>query len=69
MRSIYILLASSNPTGPENQPPFMILRISAFAASSRPARLSPEDTLPERSKAEEERPASMSLEKEEGSGV
>ena len=64
MRSIYTRLASSKPMGRLNQPPFMMAMISVFAASSRPARLSPETRLLERSKVEEERPASASLKKE-----
>jgi hypothetical protein len=43
----------------------MIAIISLFASSSRPARLSPEVRLPDRSKVEEERPDSASEKKEE----
>ena len=61
--SVYIRLASSNPTLRFR----MIFWISFLLASSSPARESPAATLPDRSKAEDDRPASMSLEKEEGS--
>jgi hypothetical protein len=44
----------------------MIFCISFLLALSKPARLSPEATFPERSNAEDENPASMSEEKEEG---
>jgi hypothetical protein len=44
----------------------MIFWISLFEASSRPARESPDDRFPVRSKALEESPLSMSAAKEDG---
>jgi hypothetical protein len=48
---------------------FIIVCTSFFAASSRPWRESPASTLALRSKAEDERPASMSSRKELGRRV
>ena len=60
--SVYILRASSKLT----RRFFMIFCISRLLLSSRPALLSPLATLPDRSKAEEDRPDSMSPAKVEG---
>ena len=61
--SVYILLASSKPTLRF----LIIFWISFLLEPSKPARLSPSATLPLRSKADEESPASMSPAKVEGS--
>lgn len=61
--SVYILLASSKFT----RLFFIIFWISRFEASSKPARLSPAETFPDKSKAEEVKPFSMSDANEDGS--
>jgi len=60
--SVYILLASSKLT----LLLFMIFWISRLLVLSRPARESPAATLALRSNAEDEKPFSMSEEKDEG---
>lgn len=60
--SVYILLASSKLTLRF----FIIFCISLLLELSNPALESPAATFPDRSKAEEENPASISPEKEEG---